>query len=718
MNATLHWAKRSLAGLLCLAAMSVANPMLAQQTQTPVQVTAAPTAPLPPVVTPTCDGTHYLVTAVADKYWWYDPSGSLISNNAKLLINNLPDGLYSLVTYSAASGTMSSPAYFQLLGNTSTYSGVLVYPYATFIHKDITFAHADVTFSGNQVYVYGQAYYGSPYGGTVDGPLVSLIKESILRLTNTHFRAACDQMWKGFELTEVKAVYADNSIIEDSYQGLKDYTFQNPNSAINVIGTFEVTECQFINNYRAMELAYVRGAIITHNHFTSNENIKAPFDIAHNGSAPDERFYAYSGVEMGKPFSCKKFMDNSFDNCLFGVYVHGSGFNGNTISECTFKDNKIAGIYTEDWLLKIDNCTFGLAYRKETYDMHTNAIPNMAFQVANNGVPAVYGIINAKNSTNLITGNTFEGLDDVTMKYSIGIAATSISTIKQNTFNTLWRGLHWVNGAGHTATVEGNQFNANLYGLYLDNSLGGTAQTLNLKCNTFEPNQTASYTQTGLYVSANTSLNNIGGDGTQSMGYVMPAGNVWPVKTGTVRSQLPQTSTGNTIYDVEASNSYWASPNNWVSIENNGSAFKYWRYKNEFVGTTVHPYTTSPVSMGIPLATTDPVQQTTGITLICTGFIPATPILFPVSRMGNPNVIAGISSGLGQSVRLYPNPARDKVMIESKAGSVIELMSVTGQLLHREVSQSEQTEMSLNSLRTGIYVLKVDGVSHPLSVIH
>ncbi|SFD00133.1 hypothetical protein SAMN05421780_11822, partial [Flexibacter flexilis DSM 6793] len=38
-------------------------------------------------------------------------------------------------------------------------------------------------------------------------------------------------------------------------------------------------------------------------------------------------------------------------------------------------------------------------------------------------------------------------------------------------------------------------------------------------------------------------------------------------------------------------------------------------------------------------------------------------------------------------VSIYPNPARDKVMIESKAGSVIELMSVTGQLLHREVSQ-------------------------------
>ncbi|SFC79523.1 Por secretion system C-terminal sorting domain-containing protein, partial [Flexibacter flexilis DSM 6793] len=72
----------------------------------------------------------------------------------------------------------------------------------------------------------------------------------------------------------------------------------------------------------------------------------------------------------------------------------------------------------------------------------------------------------------------------------------------------------------------------------------------------------------------------------------------------------------------------------------------------------------------------------------------------------------------GAKVSIYPNPARDKVMIESKAGSVIELMSVTGQLLQREVSQSEQTEMSLTSLHTGIYVLKVDGVSHPLSVIH
>lgn len=74
----------------------------------------------------------------------------------------------------------------------------------------------------------------------------------------------------------------------------------------------------------------------------------------------------------------------------------------------------------------------------------------------------------------------------------------------------------------------------------------------------------------------------------------------------------------------------------------------------------------------------------------------------------------GINTAIEEAnIKLYPNPASDKVYIENLASEIINkasIMSVTGQLIHKyeNLTEKESRELSLPKLPNGVYIFEIE----------
>jgi hypothetical protein len=69
----------------------------------------------------------------------------------------------------------------------------------------------------------------------------------------------------------------------------------------------------------------------------------------------------------------------------------------------------------------------------------------------------------------------------------------------------------------------------------------------------------------------------------------------------------------------------------------------------------------------------------------------------------------GINEGTGPHFALWPNPARDHVMVTTTAGARIELLDVGGRLLLSTIAQGNTHELDLGGLAAGGYLVRVSG---------
>lgn len=79
----------------------------------------------------------------------------------------------------------------------------------------------------------------------------------------------------------------------------------------------------------------------------------------------------------------------------------------------------------------------------------------------------------------------------------------------------------------------------------------------------------------------------------------------------------------------------------------------------------------------------------------------------------------GVESVVAQQLRLYPNPARDYVLLEGiPAGATVAIYTLQGQLIYQVEAASDTLRIELTQLQEGTYLLQVGGETRRLIIRH
>ena len=75
------------------------------------------------------------------------------------------------------------------------------------------------------------------------------------------------------------------------------------------------------------------------------------------------------------------------------------------------------------------------------------------------------------------------------------------------------------------------------------------------------------------------------------------------------------------------------------------------------------------------------------------------------------NFVTVTTDGLdenGESVSVYPNPARARLTIEAEGLRHVTLLNVQGQIVYDAIAEGNQTNIALADYVTGLYILRID----------
>ena len=76
-----------------------------------------------------------------------------------------------------------------------------------------------------------------------------------------------------------------------------------------------------------------------------------------------------------------------------------------------------------------------------------------------------------------------------------------------------------------------------------------------------------------------------------------------------------------------------------------------------------------------------------------------------------------VESAVAEQLRLYPNPARDYVLLEGiPSGATVAIYTLEGELMYQVESTSDTLRIDLTQLQEGAYILRVGGETHRLIV--
>ena len=79
----------------------------------------------------------------------------------------------------------------------------------------------------------------------------------------------------------------------------------------------------------------------------------------------------------------------------------------------------------------------------------------------------------------------------------------------------------------------------------------------------------------------------------------------------------------------------------------------------------------------------------------------------------NTGTVSTVDPVLTQMTELYPNPTSDAVTLEipwSNGEALVELVSVSGHIVHAEKTYKHVMNFNVNRLPSGMYLLRVTGV--------
>ena len=88
------------------------------------------------------------------------------------------------------------------------------------------------------------------------------------------------------------------------------------------------------------------------------------------------------------------------------------------------------------------------------------------------------------------------------------------------------------------------------------------------------------------------------------------------------------------------------------------------------------------------------------------------------------NFVTVTTDGLdenGESVSVYPNPARARLTVEAEGLRQVTLINVQGQIVYDAIAEGNQTNIDLAGFVAGLYVLRIDTengvVSRQVSIV-
>lgn len=191
------------------------------------------------------------------------------------------------------------------------------------------------------------------------------------------------------------------------------------------------------------------------------------------------------------------------------------------------------------------------------------------------------------------------------------------------------------------------------------------------------------------------------------------SGNVWPVASGINRSVTPLDDDG---LEVDVNNA-WQSPSNWTSIFNentsSSNSVRYFRYKNEFVGTItpisiVNIFSAQDIGSTLKAYTSANVPTPTGsnYVAICNGTNITNQVYFPTPLIfSNSNI--GKETKQDIEVKLSEFEV-NIIALSSKTIYQVQISDLLGRVVGRFSNiNSKSFNLPASSFQKGVYILNV-----------
>lgn len=649
-----------------------------------------------------------------------------------------PDGKYSFqIYYSDGCYVRRS---FTLLGEKGITTPIQEYQNSlhlsglVFIHHNVKFTGSaqvptpqkTLHFSNAHVYVRGGAGPDEPIlGGFGPGPVtgasisVSGSKTNFV-VSNSIFESALDRMWNGISVGAIQSFQFGNfngNVLNDSK--VKDAKIGIQLSG-SPAGLSFVTNTRFENCYYGLVSKAGKEPIepfdntIKQCYFGCDpQQMKKPYQQREvNGDF--RYFYTQAGAWLtggsrypkityqGNPYYT--FTLNQFENCYTGVLIGLENPNRRVeVDQCTFDNNRFAGIATTAGLRLVNNCDFLIP------DQGTGSA-NAAFAgVVTNSSYGIHGYNNGFEAKNCRFGPT-NGVAKVP-GFHTGILAKNdddiarIFTLTANTFTNLRTAIDLQKeGAAH-----------------------GDAQfDLELRCNEFVYNpQTENNAISGIGLRLGEEARLAGPIGNSGLNNSPnPSGNVWPID--------PASLMANPVSNGPGVIANWMSPEGWRSLKNENpdptAVLEYWAFDNEYVRDPIFETPTNRVRRRVPPAlqiivypegTTPPSNPDYEYVEQCSADLPN---VFPLPlRPTKPNEnettqkLASIGHPTGNLVLgdAIPNPTSGNTKIPvfiplNHTGTVLfQIFDLTGRAIRWQTeltrTGSQWVEVSLQTLPAGVY---------------
>lgn len=97
-----------------------------------------------------------------------------------------------------------------------------------------------------------------------------------------------------------------------------------------------------------------------------------------------------------------------------------------------------------------------------------------------------------------------------------------------------------------------------------------------------------------------------------------------------------------------------------------------------------------------------------GVCIICNGMPPSCSQCINITVPGNTSGSVGLPENIQNSdFQIYPNPTQGKIIVEAQENAHITIMNSIGQIVYKQIAATNKTEVFINALPNGIYLVKV-----------
>ncbi len=571
---------------------------------------------------------------------------------------------------------------------------------------------------GNFVFIGKAIKDPDSYGGQAIGTNLILKDSSEVRAVNSYFNAYCDTMWGGILLKPFSNLQFDNSLLANSYFGIRPDTnlvdAPGPDLKYYVNGGENIFQNNYISvSYYANAKDSPSSSGFLAGSFTCiAEGMLFPFDLQSNDNRES---YSYKAVDVyaGNSHSVQKAVKayqasanqygHKIINHIYGIYLN-EGAQFDTVGDALMENMLVAGYYiggkSNELIIGFDSINFQSYGRNRKWQQSKEYAIHPEFNTRGYGIFSQDRTIQLEFSS--INGDGFSSSTGNLNDYSVGISSNSNLTLD----------LSRIIGMDYGTRIRANQLDINIsddilsdnvYGLYLEEDVQAN---LIMGCTQFIKNSNNGLTHYGIYVESGASiLNNIGGNQTPS-NPGNPAGNGWPVDPTSPGHPFTTNGGGSGVNVFN-----WQWPENWYSIYDANAAnefsslgYQYFTYNNEFFGES-----NNQNDWAFDAVFPTNIIQRTAILEGGSPCINVPSIIYPTTRVGANSLL---SNNRFDEFKVFPNPAKNVLHLKFpdnlKINVDVELVNLEGVcVFYKDNLNPISNEIIIDNLNKGFYIINI-----------